>query len=340
MRYKSIQVSRHGGPEVLQVVEKELRSPAAGEVCINVLAATVSRPDITVRRGEALYTGTPLEQKLPFTPGYAVIGDIDAVGEGVSKSLIGKRVGVLTVTGGYTEVLYWKSDRLIPVPAELDPAAAVPLILNYIVAYQVMHRSAKVKVGEKVLIIGASGGIGTALLQLGQLAGLEMYALASKEKHATLLEYGASPIDYHAQDYVDLIRANEPNGLDAVFDGMSRPDYIRGGLSLLRRGGRLVSYGEPDSFSTLGHILWRLLMVNLVPNGKSFRLYGTSFYFIGDKRPFLEDWAVLFRLLQEGKIKPVIARRFPLVEAAEANRLLESGHITGNVVLLAPELLP
>jgi NADPH:quinone reductase-like Zn-dependent oxidoreductase len=339
MTYKSILVARYGGPEVLQLVEKDLRPPANGEVRIKVLAAAVSRPDVTVRRGEALYTGTPLEQKLPFTPGYAVIGDVDTVGKGVSESLVGKRVGVLTVTGGYTEVLYWKSDRLIPVPVDLDPAEAVPLILNYIVAYQVMHRAAKVKAGEKVLIIGASGGIGTALLQLGQLAGLKMYALASKEKHPTLREYGATPIDYRAQDYADFIRSREPNGLDTAFDGMSRPDYIRGGLSLLRRGGRLVSYGEPDSFSTLGNILWRLVTVNLTPNGKSFSLYGTSFYFVGDKRPFLEDWATLFRLLQEGKIKPVIARRFPLVEAAEANRLLESGRVTGNVVLLAPELL-
>lgn len=334
MKYKSILVTRYGDPEVLQVVEKELRPPANGEVRIKVLAAAVSRPDVTVRQGKALYSGTPLGQKVPFTPGYAVIGDIDAVGEGVSKALIGKRVGVLTVTGGYTEILYWRSDRLIPVPADLDPAEAVPLILNYIVAYQVMHRAATVKAGEKVLIIGASGGIGTALLQLGQLAGLKMCALASKEKHAALLEYGAIPIDYRAQDYVEFVRSCEPNGLDAVFDGMSRLNYIRGGLSLLRRGGRLVSYGEPDSFSTLGHILWTLLSTNLIPSGKSFRLYGTSFYFVGDKRPFLEDWATLFRLLQERKIKPVIAKKFLLVDAAEANRLLESGSVTGNVVLV------
>jgi NADPH2:quinone reductase len=178
MKYKSILVTRYGDPEVLQVVENDMRLPANGEVRIQVLAAAVSRPDVTVRQGKALYSGTPLEQKLPFTPGYAVVGDIDAVGEGAPKSLIGKRVGVLTVTGGYTEVLYWKSDRLIPVPIDLDPAEAVPLILNYIVAYQVMHRSAKIKAGGKVLIIGASGGIGTALLQLGQLAGLKMYAIA------------------------------------------------------------------------------------------------------------------------------------------------------------------
>lgn len=339
MKYKSILVTQHGGPEVLQIVENELRPPAAGEVCIKVLAASVSRPDVTVRRGEALYTGTPLAQKLPFTPGYAVIGDVDVVGEGVTAVTVGERVGVLTVTGGYTEYLFWKSDRLIPVPSSLNPAEAATLILNYIVAYQALHRSAKVKAGEKALIIGASGGIGTALLQLGQLADLKMYAIASKSKHSTLAKYKATPIDYHTQDFVEVIRGVEPEGLDVVLDGMMRLDYIRRSLSLLRGGGRMVSFGEPAGLPELFRILATLVWVNLLPNGKSFKLYGTSSYFVFDKRPYLEDWATLFNLLEEGKIKPIIAAKYPILEARKANELLESGQVTGNIVLLAPELL-
>jgi NADPH:quinone reductase-like Zn-dependent oxidoreductase len=244
----------------------------------------------------------------------------------------------LTVVGGYTEYLYWRSDRLIPVPTMLDPAEAVTLILNYIVAYQVLHRSAKVKAGEKVLIVGASGGIGTALLQLGKLAGLKMYGVASKNKHPILGEYGATPIDYHTQDFDEVIRQAEPDGLDAVLDGTMRLDTIRGALSLLRRGGRLVSFGEPTGLPVLFRILGTLIVTNLLPNGKSFKLYGTSRYFIGDKQPFLEDWATLFKLLEEGKIKPVIEKKYPILEAAQANALLESGTVTGNLVLLAPEL--
>jgi NADPH:quinone reductase-like Zn-dependent oxidoreductase len=339
MKYKSVLVARHGGPEVLQVIENDLRPPSAGEVRIKVLAVAICRPDVTVRRGEALYTDTPLGQKLPFVPGYAVIGDVDAIGKGVREVVVGERVGVLTITGGYAEHLYWRSDRLIPVPVGLNPAEAVTLILNYIVAYQVMHRSAKVKSGDKVLIIGASGGIGTALLQLGQLAGLKMYAIASKNKHAILAEYGATPIDYRTQDFVELIRQSEPDGLDGIFDGMMRLDYIHRGLSLLRRGGRMVGFGEPAGLGELFRILATVLRVNLLPNGKSLALYGTSSYFLFDKRPYLEDWATLFRLLGEGKIKPVIAARFPILEAAKANALLESGQVIGNVVLLAPELL-
>ncbi len=346
MKYKSVIAARFGGPEVLQITENNLRPPLADEARIKVLASAVCRPDITVRKGESLYSGTPLGQKIPFVPGDAIIGVVDAVGssaepsrDGTGKIAVGDRVGALTVVGGYSEYVYWKIARLIPVPATLDPAEAVTLILNYIVAYQVMHRSAKVKAGDKALIIGASGGIGTALLQLGKLAGLTMYGIASRGKHAILTEYGVTPIDYHTQDFVELIRQAEPEGLDAVFDGMMRMNYIQGALALLRKGGRLVSFGEPAGFADLFRVLGTSLAVNLLPNGKAYKLYGTSFYFLGMTRPFLEDWATLFRLLGEGKIKPVIAARFPILEAAQANALLESGQVTGNVVLLAPECL-
>jgi len=339
MKYRSVVVTRIGGPEVLQVVENDLRAPAAGEVRIKVLAAAVSRPDITARTGEALYSGTPLGQKVPFAPGYAVIGDVDAVGAGVTEAAVGDRVGALTIVGGYSEYLYWRSDRLIPVPSTVDPAEGVPLILNYVVAYQALHRTAKVKEGDTVLIVGASGGIGTALLQLGQLVGLKMYGIASKSKHPIVCSYGAIPIDYRTQDFVEVIRQAEPDGLNAVLDGMMRLEYIRGGLSLLRRGGTLVSFGEPAGFRDLFRILGTFMVTNLLPNGKSCRLYGTSFYFVGDKRPFLEDWATLFKLLEEGKIRPVIARKYPILQAAQANELLESGTVIGNVVLVTPELL-
>ncbi len=339
MKYKSIIVTRLGGPKVLQISENDLRPPSAQQVRIQVLAAAVSRPDVTVRQGKALYSGTPLGKKPPFVPGYAIIGCVDAVGEGVTEVAVGDRVGALTVAGGYTEYLYWRSDRLIPVPTRVDPAEAVTLILNYIVAYQALHRSAKVKIGEKVLIIGASGGIGTALMQLGKLAGLKMYGLASRSKHPVLTEYGVIPIDYHTQDFSQVIRQAEPDGIDVVIDGMMRVDYVRRGLSLLRRGGRMVSFGEPQGFGVLFRVLGTVVAVNLLPTGKSFKLYGTSFYFLGNRQPFLEDWATLFRLLEEGKIKPVIEKRFPILEAAQAHTMLESGSVTGNLILLSPELL-
>jgi len=152
-------------------------------------------------------------------PGYAVVGVVDAIGERVTNAAVGDRVAALTAYGGYSEYVFLSEGQLIPVPATVDPAEAAPLILNYIVAYQTLHRSARVKAGDRVLIIGASGGIGTAFLQLGRLANLTMYGIASKSKHHVLTKYGATPIDYRTQDFVEVIRKAEPDGLDAVFDG-------------------------------------------------------------------------------------------------------------------------
>ena len=332
MNYKSILVTKRGGPEVLQIVENELRPPKEGEVRIRTLAAAVSFPDV-----EARYGLSPFPPKPPYTPGYAVVGRVDAVGARVSRARTGDCVAALTVYGGYSEVVYWPAKKLIPVPAALDPVKVVPLILNYIVAYQTLHRSAKVKAGDKVLIIGASGGIGTAFLQLGRVVGLKMYGVASAGKHAILKEYEVTPIDYRSQDFVPVIHQMEPDGLDAVFDGMGG-DYLRRGFPLLKRGGIWVGYANPRSFSAVLRLFGRVLRLNLLPDGKTVKLYGTGASFL-NRRPFLDDWAVLFELLGQGKINPVIAARFPILEAAKANVLLESGEVTGNVVLLAPELV-
>ena len=332
MKYKSVLVTRRGGPEVMQVVENELRPPASKEVRLKVLAASVALPDV-----EARYGRSPFPPKPPFTPGYAVAGVVDAVGAGITRAKPGDRTAALTVYGGYSEYVYVSEKKLIPFPAALDPAQVVPLILNYIVAYQTLHRTARVKAGDKILIIGASGGIGTAYLQLGRVAGLKMYGIASKGKHGILMEYGATPIDYHTQDFVQVIRQAEPGGLDAVFDGMGG-DYLPRGFSLLKRGGVWVGYANPFSTSGLLRMFGRLIWLNLLPNGRAVKLYGTGASFI-DMRPFLEDWATLFDLLTAGKINPIIAARFPILEAAEADALLESGQVIGNIVLVAPEIV-
>lgn len=332
MKYKSIIVTKRGGPDVLQIMENDLREPSAREVRIKVQAVPVCLPDVTARYGQ-----TPFCPRVPFSPGYAVIGTIDAIGKGIINVAVGDRVGALTAFGGYAEYLYWDAERLIPVPKTIDPAKSIPVILNYIVAYQIMHRTVKVKAGDKILIIGASGGIGTALLQLGKLAGLKMYGVASKSKHSILTEYGAIPIDYRTQDFVEVIRQAEPQGLDAVFDGMGG-DYFGRSYSLLCRGGKLVGYGNPLSTPGMLKFLGQIILFNALPDGKSAAPYSTGLSRL-DWRPFLEDWSKLFKLLGERKIDPVIAARFPILEAARANALLESGKVVGNIVLLAPELL-
>jgi NADPH:quinone reductase-like Zn-dependent oxidoreductase len=332
MKYKSIVVTARGGPEVLQVVENDLRAPANGEARIKILAAPVCAPDVTARYGQS-----PFVPKPPYTPGYAFIGVVDAVGEAVTNVRVGDRVAALTAYGSYVEFIYWSAEQLIPVPETLNPAEAAPLILNYIVAYHVMHRWAKVEANDKVLIIGASGGIGTALLDLGKLAELKMYGTASQSKHHILETYGAIPIDYHTQDFVEVIRELEPEGLDAVFDGMAG-DYFERGFSVLGRGGTLVGYGNPLSLAGMFRVLGQTALFSLLPNGKSAKYYSTGASRF-NREMFLEDWATLFRLLEEGQINPVIADIFPILEAAKANALLESGQVVGNIVLVTPQLL-
>jgi NADPH:quinone reductase-like Zn-dependent oxidoreductase len=252
----------------------------------------------------------------------------------VSGFAAGDRVAALTVTGGYAEYIYLGAEQLVQVPVSLDPAEAVTLILNYVVAYQVMHRYAKVKAGDTVLIVGASGGVGSAFLQLGKLAGLKMYGLASKSKHHILAEYGAIPIDYRTQDFVEVIRQAEPDGLDCVFNGMAE-EYFERGMAVLRRGGVFVHYGAPQSFGRFLLLIAKFLFYIVLPNGKSMLGYGTHRV---DADLLKADWAALFALLEEGKVKPVIAKTFPLLEAAQANRLLESGSVTGSIVLFSSAL--
>ena len=333
MQYKSVTVTRKGSPEVLEIVENDLREPLAGEARIKILATSVGRTDIGYRNGELSFA-----PKIPFVPGYEILGVVDAVGEGVTNVDFGDRVAALIGHGGYAEYIYLGEEHLIHVPANLDSAEAVTLILNYVTAYQMLHRSVQVEPGDKVLIIGASGGVGTALLQLGKLINLKMYGIASRSKHSILTELGATPIDYHTQDFVDVIRRMEPDGLDFVFDGMGG-EYAERCLAVLRRGGTLVEYAPSAGLFALLRGLAKLALVNLLPNGKSVKSYGASALYRMDKRPFMNDLPVLFNLLEEGKIKPVIAKKFPILEAAKANELLESGQGIGNIVLLAPELL-
>ena len=160
-------------------------------------------------------------------------------------------------------------------------------MLNYVTVYQALHRSAKSKAGDKVLFIGASGGCGTAFLDLGRLANLKMYGIASKSKHAILTEYGATPIDYRTEDFVEVIRRAEPDGLDVVFDGMGG-DYIDRAFALLRRSGLLVEYGNPLSVRGTLRSLAKILVLNLLPNGRRVKPYGAGSVLL-NRKPFLED---------------------------------------------------
>ena len=188
MNIRKIVVERRGGPEQLQLVEAEIGPPGPGEVQVRVDVTGVAYADTLMREG--LYPAV----KIPFTPGADIAGVVEQVGDGVEGVAVGQRVAAFIQTGGSAERINLPAKRVVPQPAEgLDQAQVVALILNYLTAYQMMHRMASVHAGDRILVHGAAGGVGTALLQLGKLAGLEMYGTASARKHDTVRAHGATP---------------------------------------------------------------------------------------------------------------------------------------------------
>jgi NADPH:quinone reductase-like Zn-dependent oxidoreductase len=327
MKFKNVIVTKRGGPEVLQIIEKDLHSPKNGEVLIKIQAAGVGRTDILMR-----YLNYPGAPRIPFVPGYEIVGIIQEISPGVKTVKVGDRVGALTVIGGYAEFIYLKEEHLVKVPASLDSAEAVSIILNYTSAYQMFKHVAGVKEGNHVFITGASGGVGSAFLDLGKMEKLVLYGTASYSKHEQLKQYGALLIDYRQNDFVEMIGKTRPEGMDFVFDGLGGA-YIKKSIKIIHPGGKLVEYG----FSLKSFTYFMKTMFDMfsgLPKGVKAKAYGISVNYKMNKKPVLEDMAVLFNLLEEGKIKPLIYKRLPLLEAADANRLLESGEVTGKIVLI------
>src|SRR5678815_1231149 len=237
MRHMRIIVTHYGGPEGLRVIEEECPQAKNGEVRVKVLAAGVSLPDIMARQG--IHPETP---RLPYTPGWDLVGVVDQIGDGVIGIQPGQTLAALPISGAYAEFVCLPQRELIPVPPGLDAAEAVSLILNYVTAYQMLHRSAKVRPGQRVLIHGAAGGVGSALLQLGRVAELEMYGTCSSRGASAVSDLGAIPIDYQQVDFVEAIRRLTGAGVDVVFESIGGTHIWRS-RKALRPGGKVIAYG-------------------------------------------------------------------------------------------------
>src|SRR5215469_15502205 len=274
---------------------------------------------------------------------------VDRLGEGVSGIEPGQIVAAMPISGAYAEFVCLTPHELVPVPAGLDPSEAVSTILNYITAYQMLHRSAQVKPGQRVLIHGAAGGVGTALLQLGRLVGLEMYGTCSSSGASAVSDLSGIPIDYKNQDFVKEIHRLISHGVDVVFDGIGGSNLWRS-REALRPGGRIVVYGFTS----------KLRQGRLVSSGSGDRhrfreaailgLYIARNWFLpGRKRMvpysiqtlkrlkpelFRRDLITLLDLLHQQRIKPIVAQRFPLAQARQAQELIEKGGVIGKIVIV------
>jgi NADPH2:quinone reductase len=344
VRHTRIIVTHYGGPDALQAVDEECPEPKKGDVRVKVLAAGVSLPDIMAREG--VHPETP---RVPYTPGWDLVGVVDRLGDGVLGVEPGQVVAALPIHGAYAEFICLPEGELVQVPPGLDPAEAVSLILNYVTAYQMLHRTAEVKPGQRVLIHGAAGGVGSALLQLGRLSGLTMYGTCSARGASTVTELGGIPIDYQHQDFVREIHRLTGEGADVVLDGIGGSHIWRSRRALRRRG-RVVAYGLTGMLSGgrlasgrsggrhpfRGIAIFGLYIVGgwLLPGRR--RVVPYSIQTLKRWRPatFRQDLTALFDLLKQQKIKPLVAQRLPLVEARRAQELLGKGGVTGKVVLV------
>ncbi len=318
-----------GGPEGFELHRQPMPTPARGEVRVRVLAACVQFTDVIIRKGQ--YPG--LGQKPPLVLGYDVIGEIDRVGAGDVAFQDGERVAALTVTGSYARYRTLAASDLVRVPRDLDPAEAATLVLSWTTAYQLLHREALVKSGQRVLVEGAAGAVGQALVSLGKLAGLEVWG-TTRTEHADLVRsLGATPIDVARQAPRNVV----PGGFDVVFDGIGEHGFSNS-WACVKRGGTLSAFGFSDavrrggSVVALGATLLKLRLWNVFGHARA------RFYSVTDMRKahpswFRADLEALFALLSKRAIAPRVAERIGLADVAAAHRRVEAGHLDGKIVI-------
>mmetsp|Transcript_17267 Transcript_17267/g.52523 ORF Transcript_17267/g.52523 Transcript_17267/m.52523 type:complete len:342 (-) Transcript_17267:206-1231(-) len=319
-------LEKYGGPEELKVETVPMPRPGPGEVRIKVLAASVQYTDTLIRRG--LYPGAP---KPPLVLGYDVVGDVEAIGEGVQSLKIGDRVADLTVTGSYAKHRLLKAEDCTPVSRELDPAQAAAVVLSGTTAYQMLHREAKLQPGERVLIVPAGGAVGRLCVELAVAHNAEVFAVARPHHHDRLRALGATPLE-------DVSNAEK---IDVAIDGLGL-DYFGPTFRTLGDGGRLVAFGFTDIADTtfgltttlkIGLVFTRLWWWNLWPNRRS-----TTFYNVANRRMshpdhFKDDLASLFSKVSRLRSAAVQDRLSSLSDVPEAHRRIAQGQLHGKLVL-------
>ncbi|MBZ6254300.1 medium chain dehydrogenase/reductase family protein [Streptomyces olivaceus] len=326
-------------PEGLEVRTHELPAPAKGQVVLRMEATGVSFAEQQMRRGK--YFDQP---PFPFVPGYDLVGTVVGTGPGAAPELVGRRFAAVTKTGAWASHLVVDAADLMPVPDGIDPAAAETVIVNGVTAWQMLHRTAKVRAGGTVVVLGANGGVGSTLVQLARHAGITVIGTASPRHHEALRRLGVSPVDYRDPDMYARIRELAPDGVDAVFDHIGGP-AIEDSWQLLRRGGTLVSYGtaaskdeEGNSQAPVLKLFARLGAWNAMPNGKGAHFYnlwaGKRRCQTSWQRRMTEDFTQVLRLVADGSLTPQIAATFPLTDTVAALRLAESRTVAGKVVIV------
>lgn len=331
MPHTRVTLQAFGGPEnlVLETIA-DLPEPATGEVRVRVLVTSAAFTDVMIRKG--MYPD--VKDKPPFTPGYDMVGIVDAIGPGSTRFTRGERVADLTTIGAYSEYICLPEDRLTPVPAGVSDVDALGMILSAVTPYQMLTRVAKMRAGQCLLIHGAGGAVGTFMLQLARDAGIAAVGTDVAAKHDLIRSLGATPVEADA-NAAALLKATG-GGADAVFDPLGGASLPRS-LHALKPGGMLVAFGFQNQVLGRGGSIpmdfVKLKLWNWLPNGRV-----TAFYSIGAMRRqhpdwFREDLGALFEMLATGRLDPVVAQVLPLSEVRHAHERVEAGKVSGKLVL-------
>jgi NADPH:quinone reductase-like Zn-dependent oxidoreductase len=340
MSWQAVQIRRFGGPEVLELVEQpEIPRPGPGEALLKVLAAGTGFTDTFIRNGRYPDVRGPL----PLTLGYELVGVVEEVGPNVVGPRVGQVVADMCVTGGYAQYAIRPSRDLVPVPPGVDLAEAACIPLAYLTAYQLLTRHRSLKHGERILVVGASGTVGTALLDLARHMGLEAIGTASARNRSIVEVYGATFIDYRAEGFVAAVRRlTSGRGVDEAFDAVGG-SHFRRTFECLAPGGWLVGYGShtmaqgAEGLFSAGLGLAQLQLRRALPF-----LFGgrrAAWYAITSRRKthpedFRADTAALFELLRVKGIHPTVVDRLPLSAAREVHARIDAGGLGGKIVLL------
>ena len=326
-----------GEPESLQIRSREVGPPGPGQALVRVEATGISFAEQQMRRGK-YYDQPPF----PFVPGYDLVGVVAQANAGGPPE--GQRVAALTKTGGWASYVLLDAADLVPVPDGVDAASAETVVVNGLTAWRMLHRTARVRTGQTIVVLGAAGGVGSTLVQLARHAGIRVIGTAGPAQQDRLRDLGATPIDYRNEDVAARVGELAPDGAAAVFDHIGGPRIVDS-WRMLGRGGTLVCYGTASTLEQPGNprlpvlkLLARLFAWNALPNGRHahfFNLWaGRRLRPQHYRAQLARDLGRVLELLAEGAITPQIARQFPLTDAAGALRYAEAGGITGKVLLI------
>ena len=325
---RKVQITEFGDESKLRIVEADLSNPAPGDVQLAVDLSIVSGSDVNMRRGTY-----PFQKKAPLTPGYSVLGLVLSSGRNASAFKPGELVVCLSKYEGQAERINLPERFLVRVPEGVDSRAAVALPLDWVTAYQMLHRAAKVKPGQTIFIHGLSGGVGGALLRLAKLHGATVCGTASATKHEDLRSLGATAFDYKSKSWISTMQ--QQGGVDAVFDPLGYESFDES-YSILRRGGILVGYGmnlPAVTHSPRGSVvpvMLKFFAKNLLFwTGRRTTFYGLT----RTSKHYKPDLEYLLSLLQSGSISVPIKATFQMDQIQQAHREYASSANTGSIIL-------